>query len=260
MKHISYLIWGIVLLLLFFANTIISQDKAPTDELYLMHEDVIKIDKVDQYEATVKKELELWKKYNLDTDVRFAAKTDDNHYYYLTAIENFAGIDLESEKYAKLTERAGKTLTDLYEEYKGTYESHRNVVIRRSVELSYKPENPRLKPEETKFIHWDHYYVKEGHMEEVKTLMKEYQDLMINNKSGDAYNVWIGDIGTDIGWLVMTTHGKSSVDYYTNREKSKEVASEEKEALWGKFAPHLKNWSHYNGVPRPDFTYSLSKD
>ncbi len=252
----------ILMLLLFFifCGLLFAQDKKSEDELYLMHVDVVKIDKVTQYEENVKKELELWKKHGMETTIRYASKTDDNHFHFLTPLESYNDIDKQNEYWENFTNKAGaETVKELYKNYEDTYVSHRNTLIKKVVDLSYTPENPRLKPEEFKFLHFDHYYFKEGKTSEGLKLMKEFKELMIKKNSPNPYHVWIADIGDDIGKVVVVRPAKGNVDYYEESNKRMKSIAEELKEMWPRFAPLLKDFSHNNGIPKPDFLYFPSK-
>jgi len=247
-------------ILLMFFSQLFAQDKKAKDELYLMHEDIIKIDKVSQYEENVKKELELWKKHGMETTVKYASKTDDNHFYFLTPLDSYSEIDKQDEYWENFTKKAGEeTIKELYSNYEGTYVSHKNTIIKRSVDLSYAPEKSRIKPEESKFLHFDHYYFKEGKISDGLKLMKEFKELMIKKNSPDYYNVWISDIGGDIGWVVVTRSGKNNVDYYEESNKRMKSISEELKEMWPRFSKTLKHFTHNNGSPKPEFTYFPGK-
>ena len=253
-RKLTLTLTGVFTFLLFSALTI-AQDETPKDQLYMLHQDVIKVDMVDQYEATVAKEVELWKKYNIDMEIRFASQTDDNEYFYLTPIENMGDIDKMDAVWAKFMEDAGDAYTKVYRGYEGTYVYHRNMVWRRSAELSYVPENKKITPGEVSFIHWDHYFIKEGKIDEAKEVMLKYKDLIASNNVADPYNVWFCELGGEIGWLVVTRSAENSVGFYTQATQHREEMGDEFNKLWSEFSPLLKNFEHKNGMPRPEFTY-----
>ena len=60
-----------------FATQLFAHDE-PKDELYLFHQDIVKVDKVEQYEAAGKELFAAFKKYGMEGSVKFASKTDDN--------------------------------------------------------------------------------------------------------------------------------------------------------------------------------------
>lgn len=254
-KIFSILCAGLIISVQLFA-----QDDKPKDELYLMHVDRVKIDKVSQYEENIKKEIDLWKKHGMELTVKFASKTDDNVYRYLTPIENYADIDKQNEYWKNFSDKAGEdVMKELYGNYNGMYHSHKNVIIKRLADLSYWPENTRLKGEDIKFIHIDHYYFKEAKIDEGMKLMKEFKDLMAEKKSDDPYNVWTSDIGDDMGWVAVVRYGKDNIDYYEETNKRMKTFAENFKEMWPKFSATLKHFTHENGTAKREFTYSPEK-
>jgi len=244
------------LVLTVFAIQLFAQDK-PKDELYLLHQDIIKVDKVKQYEDNVKKELELWKKHGMETTIKYASKSDNNKFNFLTPLNSYADLDKQDEYWANFTKKAGEeTVKKIFEEYEGTYVSHRNIIVKKNVGLSYWPETNRLKGEEVKFLHFDHYYFKEGKVDEAMKMMKEFKELMVEKKSNDGYNVWVHDIGGDIGHVVVTRSAKNNVDYYQEVNKRRESMAEDLKRMWPDFAKTLKHFDHNNASPKPEFLYT----
>ena len=252
--NIKLVLMGFFIFLIFSTITL-AQDDQPNDQLYMLHQDVIKVDMVEQYETTVAKEVQLWKKHNIDYEVAFASKTDDNEYYYLTPIENMGDIDKMNSVWAKFMEDAGDAYTKVYKGYEGTYVYHRNMVWRWSAELSYMPGNRRVTPEDVTFVHWDGYYIKEGKEDEVKNVMIKYKELTDGNNIPDPYSVWFCELGGEIGWMVVTRSAENSVGFYTQTTQYREEMGDEFSKLWAEFSPLLKKFEHKNGMPKSEFTY-----
>jgi hypothetical protein len=260
MKAINLKSFLFLILVFILYTPLLGQDEKPKDELYILHQDVIKIDKVKQYEDNVKKELELWKKHGMETTVKYASKTDDNKFNFLTPLDSYADLDKQDEQWANFSQKAGEeTIKNLYKDYEGTYISHKNVIIKKRVDLSYWPENGRLKGEKVEFLHFDHYYFKEGKLSDGMKLLKEFKELMMKKNSNDGYTVWTSDIGGNIGEVVVVRAAKNNVDYYQESNKRMESVSEELKEMWPRFSPLLKDFSHNNGKPMPEFLYSAGK-
>jgi len=258
LNHMKFSLF--LILLIFIWGNIFAQDNKPKEELYLMHQDVIKVDKVSQYEENVKKEIELWKRDGMELTVKYASKSDDNVFRYFTPLDNYGDLDKQTEYWKNFSEKAGEeTMKELYSGYEGTYVSHKNVIVKRLVDLSYSPENSRIKGEDIKFLHIDHYYFKESKIDEGMKMMKEFKELMIEKKSDDPYNVWVSDIGGDIGWVAVVRYGKNNIDYYEETNKRMKTFAEDFKEMWPKFASTLKSFSHENGTAKREFTFFPEK-
>lgn len=243
------------LLVTIFAIQIFAQDK-PMDEPYLFHQDIVKIDKVEQYETITKELFEVFKKYGMEGSVKYAFKTDDNKYNFLSPLGSYADLDNRSGHWTNLSKKAGsETLSKIFAVMDETYVSHKDYIIKRSADHSYMPENQRLDGEEDEFVHFDHYYFKEGKMDEAMKIMKEFKEMMIERKSDDAFNVWIYDIGEEYGHVVVTRLAKNGADYYEQSAKRWKSMDEEMKEMWPKFSALLKHFDHHNGSRIPEFIY-----
>jgi hypothetical protein len=244
-----------VFTILLFSALTIGQDK-PKDMLYLVHKDVVIPNMVPQYEETMALLLEQIKTHNFGGEIRFASSTDDNEYFYLTPLESYADLDKGEGYWSDLIEKAGEeTISAIFNGFEGCYDHHNNFVIKRSTNLSYMPENPRLKQEEIGFIHWDYYYFQDGKEEEAMKLNGKYKELWAKHNIGDSYSIWLSDIGHDLGMMVVTQGAKDAADYYTTWEATKEKLGEELEVLNAQFLPLMKDFYHKNGRPRPEYSY-----
>jgi hypothetical protein len=224
-RRLIFLLTGVLLFLL--SALIIAQDE-PKDVLYLVHKDEIKANMVQQYEKAVNDLYEQLKTHNFGMQIQFASSTDENEYFYLTPMESYADLDKSEAIWDELYEKAGEeTMSAIDEEFEGCYEHHNNYVIKWSADLSYTPANPRLKPEETNFIHWDYYQIEEGKEQQAMEFAKKYKELWAKNNVGDGYNVWMADIGHNLGMMVITQSAKNVADYYEQGEKMMESMGDE---------------------------------
>jgi hypothetical protein len=244
------------LLSIFFSTQLFSQDKLK-DELFVLHQDMVKIDMVDKYEKLGKELFDLFRKHGMEATVKFASKTDDNTYNFLSPLKNYADLDNRSSYWENLSKKAGeKSLSNIFEEMDKTYHSHRDVLVRLSHDLSFWPENNRLKGEDVKFLHFDHYYFKDGMMDEGVKLMKEFKEILIAKNSDDGYSVWIFDIGEEYGHIVITRLAKNGADYFEQSDKRMKTMREEMKEMWPKFSATLKKFHHQNGSRIPEFIYT----
>ena len=249
---------SVIIFLLFSALTV-GQDK-PKDMLYLIHKDVVIPNMVPQYEETMALLMEQIKMHNFGGEIRFASSTDDNEYFYLTPLESYADLDNGEGYWNELFEKAGEeTMSAIFKGFEGCYDHHNNFVAKWSANLSYMPENPRLKQEEVGFIHWDYYFIQDGKEEEAMEINKKYKELWAKHNIGDGYNIWMSDIGHNLGMMVVTQGAKDAADYYTTWEATKEKLGEELDALNAKFLPLMKDFYHKNGQPRPEYSYKPSE-
>ena len=256
-RRLIFLLAGVLIFLV--SALTIAQDE-PKDVLYMVHKDVIKANMVPQYEKAVNELYDQLKAHNFGMRIQFASSTDENEYFFLTPISSYADLDKRDAIWGELYEKAGEeTMSAIDEQFEGCYEHHNNYVIRLNTELSYMPENPRFKPEEANFIHWDYYQVEEGKEQQAMEFAKKYKELWAKNNVGDGYNVWIADIGHNLGMMVITQTAKDAVDYYEQGKKMMESMGDEINKLNDDFMPLARDFRHVNGKPHPEWVYTPSE-
>jgi hypothetical protein len=256
-RRLTFFLTGV---LFFAASVLIIPQDEPKDVLYMVHKDDIKANMVQQYEKAVNDLYEQLKTHNFGMQIQFASSTDQNEYFYLTPMESYADLGKAEAIWSELYEKAGEeTMAAIDEQFKGCYEQHRNYVIKWSGELSYRAANPRLKAEDVNFIHWDFFWIEEGNEMKAMEISKKFKELYAKNNITDSYNMWMSDIGHDLGMMVMTRGAKDIADYYEQREKTRELMKDELIVLINEFNPLLKDFDHKNGKPHPEWVYTPSE-
>ena len=256
-RRLIFLLAGV---LFFLASALIIAQDEPKDMLYMVHKDVIKANKVSQYEKAVNELYDQFKEHNFGMRIQFASSTDENEYFFLTPINSYADLDKVDAIWEELYKKAGEeTMSAIDKQFEGCYEHHNNYVIRLSTELSYMPENPSLKSEEANFIHWDYYQVEEGKEQQAMELAKKFKELWTKNNVEDGYNVWIADIGHDLGLLVVVQSAKSAADFYQQNEKLMETMGDEINKLEEDIMQLTRDFRHVNGKPHPEWVYTPSE-
>jgi quercetin dioxygenase-like cupin family protein len=92
--------------LLFLTPNLFSQEMK--DQLYMVREEVVRVDMWDQYESTSIQWVELMTQGGLDFPYVRASQRDDGHYYYLIPINSYADIDKFPGIFGSAIEKAGK--------------------------------------------------------------------------------------------------------------------------------------------------------
>ena len=99
-------------MILILFNSVILPQEQQKDQLFYIHEEVAKIDRIDQYNSANKEFTQMMKDTRLDVSSILASETDDLHFYYLVPLKNYADIDKLSEAFNKMMASSDKEKMD----------------------------------------------------------------------------------------------------------------------------------------------------
>jgi hypothetical protein len=226
------------------------------DQLYWIHEEVAKVDLWDQYESTSKEWLELMNSAELDVPYIRASQRDDGHYYYLVPLENYSQIDNMLKVFSSAIEKIGREKWDAFSVRNNeSMESNKDFIATRSAKYSYTPEEPRLNPDEAKFIHWMFFHYKLENRKDIMDILTEWKNLYHDKNIKNGYAIWLVELGLDNNMIVLTENYKDGADYYTTQEADNALMEAEASALWAKMSPLITSVESKYGNIRPDLSY-----
>jgi hypothetical protein len=226
------------------------------DQLFMVHEETVKVDKWDKYESTSKEWVELMNGAELDLPYIQASQTDDGHYYYLIPIANYAEIDKMPGIFNSAIEKVGKEKWSKFMvENNSTIESSKDFIATRSAKYSYTPSDPRTKQEEIKFIHWMFFTYKMENRKEILDILTEWKKLYEDKKIKSGYQIWLIELGLDNNMIALTEGYKDGADFYTSQKADNALMEKEASALWTKMSSFIISIENKYGYPRPDLGY-----
>ncbi len=232
-----------------------------SDPLFYIHEEVARIDKMDQYYSTSKDFTKMMMDSKLDVPWIRASQTDDLHFYYLVPLNNYGDIDKLSAAFNDMMSKADKDkMNKVMTENAEAIESVRELVFKRSNSLSYGSEqNMGLDLSKENFIHWDYYTVKSGKMKDMLELGAKYKKLCEDKKVTTPYTVWLADLGENDNLIVVTTLAKDAGSFYQQMDKDNAALGKDGDDLWHQMMSLLVHFEHKNGHSRPDLSYVKSE-
>ena len=249
-----FLIVSFVVCLCLSTNTIQAQEKK--SQAFVVWEYDVKPSMFMQYEESVKKQIELNTKANFPYPVA-TYSTNDHHYYFLIAVENFATVDsiyeAFNETWKAIREEQLQIMRKLRE---GTYDHLRMGMYYLRFDLSYIPENPRLTEDEMNFIWWNFYYIKPGMGTQANSIAKEWQALYKENNIPDGWNFYVGDFGSEEPVRVVAGGAKSAADYFQQVEKNVKLFGEKYGEMAKKTMDICRRFEQKFGMIRPDLSYT----
>ena len=239
-----------------FTSGLLVAQQEMKDQLYWVREEVAKVDMWDKYESTSKEWVKLMTEAGLDFSFMWASQRDDAHYYYLFPLENYAAIDKFPGTFGAAIDKIGKDKWAKFMiENESSIETHKDFIVTRSAKYSYWPEEPRLKPEEGKFIHWMFFHYKLENRKDVMDIMTEWKQLYEEKNIKNGYTIWLMELGRDNNMIVLTENYKDGADYYTSMEADNALMEAEASALWAKMSPFITSVENKYGNQRPDLGF-----
>lgn len=247
-------------LLLIITGFNFGQDQ-PKDQLFYIHEEAAKMDKMDQYDRSGREFTQMMNDLKLDVPFIRASQTDDLHFFYLVPLENYADIDKLNGAFNEMMGKTDKDqLMKMMVEGAEAMEYSREMVYRRSGKLSYSPETAnKLDMSKEVFIHWDLYTYKPEDRQQVMELGAKFKQLYADKKIETPYTVWLAEMGDHNNLIVVTTLAKDAVSFYEQMNKDNAALGKEGEDLWNQMVSMLEHFEHKNGHTRPDLSYVKSE-
>lgn len=256
----SKVIFMVVLMMGFSSLFTASQAEEQKSELLLIEEEIVKPPKIVDLEAALKEMVAYSAQYKYPYP--WYTYSNDNYvYYYVMPIKDLADINNIMKTWAELAEKVGKeSWQATMKKYQGAYEYLKLGVVRTRPDLSYVPENPRLKPDEGVYIRWGLCYVKPAKVGEFEEIMKEWVELFKKKNLADGFNTFMGDLGTDNPYYFWAEYGKSPVDFFSQNEKNMAIFGDEAMQLWMKTLGLLRKFENVGGMFRPELSYIPEKE
>lgn len=254
MRIKQVLLWSVGVILLFTAPLSFAQEMK--DQLFVVHEEVAKVDMIGQYEKTSAEWVQIMHDAGLDISEIRASQRDDFHYYYLIPISKYADIDGIFPKFQEAIKKIDKDKWSKFSsENDQTIETHKEFVAKWSAELSYEPKVPRLKQGEAKFIHWIFFHYKLEKRKEVMEVIKEWKKLYADKNITHGYDVWLMDMGEQNNLIVLSEVAKDGQDFYQTMDEINKQVEQEEQKLQAKFLPLVTKIEQKYGRIRSDLSY-----
>jgi len=242
--------------LLAWGSSFVFAQEEMKDQLYWVREEVVKVEKWQQYEETSKQWIEMMTGAGLDFPYMRASQRDDGHYYYLLPLSSYSDIDQFPEKFGSAIENIGKEKWgEFMIQNEASMDYHKDFIAKWSAKHSYVPKEPRIKPEEAGFIHWIFFTFKLEKRQEVLDVIAEWKALYEKHNIPDGWSTWIIEIGEQNNMMAFTEVAKDAASFYSAMEENSAKLKEEEQKLWAKLSANVLSMEQHYGKPRPDLSY-----
>ena len=211
MKKFIALACMLTLTVLFVLNTT-AQDKK--ELLWLVGEEVVKPEMIDQYIEVSKELMELCKAEKFPY-IYNVWRSQPFHYALWYPIEEMNDITEIEKAWDAIVEKFGE---DKFARFQECIESQIDKVMVTHFNLSYEPETPRLSDEDIGYCYWQNIYVKKGSEKSVEELFKKAVALMEEKGMEDALYVGKGRIGYEGPVYFAWSYGKDHKEFLDRQE------------------------------------------
>ncbi|HRC84050.1 MAG TPA: hypothetical protein PK413_00415 [Thermoanaerobaculia bacterium] len=196
---------------------------APQPQLYLIHQETPKIDRLGEYESTSRDFLRFLDAHRTAIPhLRFITfETEEHEFLFVGEIPNLAGVDAINQDFGAVVQGPdGAQFQDLYSKGMATVEKVVEWVVEEEPALSYRPATPRLKPEEAVVARYAVYHIQPGKEQEAEAVLQEIAALAKSKSLADGYTVYKTVLGQDTPTYAVRVDGRSPSDLHTAREKN----------------------------------------
>jgi hypothetical protein len=242
--------------ILFFADSLM-QAEEENNQLLFVQEVVIDPSGASAFEAGIRQFIHQYSAHKFPYQFQ-TYRGNDFHYYFICSLKNYADIDSFFRASSEFTEKVGvENIQSQQKRLIGVIENSRYYFFQYIPEISYKPENPRIKPEERTFYNWAFFSVKFGREKEFEEILKEWLTLYKSKEIPNEYNFYVGSIGTEMPVYIAFESGRDAADFFAEINKTYEKFGQESVTLWEKTWPLVKRIEMKQCIWCPELSYIL---
>jgi hypothetical protein len=249
----SVLLLGLVFCLCALSN--LAQAEEQNTQFLFIVQEVVKPSMIKDFEEATKEEFALIAEQNFPYTC-YTYNSDDYIYYYVWPMKDYADIGNMMAAWGEMVQKIGVEKWSALGERKGKmFEYYKFWAAYYRPDLSYVQENPRFKPEEANFRYWVFLSILPGKELEFENICKEWLELDKKVDRMDSYDLFVGDIGTEMPFYFWEVKGKSAGDFFSQQEiyggKTGDVGME----LWNRTMALCRKVEDKTGWFRPDLSY-----
>lgn len=245
----------VVLLVIFNPLMSLAQVTEQKAQLYVIYDLVVKPTKINDFKVILNEMIAKDTKHKLGYPY-YSYRTGNFHHYFSLPVANYGDYDSYLKAWNAVSTRMGvEQHKALYKRLADTYEHYSIFMMYSRPDLSYIPENPRLKSREGNFIFLDIFYIQTGKEEEFEKVLKEFVALEKSKNISEEINMFVGDIGTEMPVYIAALSAKNNSDFFTHNEKMWEILGKEGDVLFQKVMSLVRRREFKRIWFLPDLSY-----
>jgi hypothetical protein len=236
--------------IIILASLVVSSQAQETNQMYVVHEDLVFPNKIAEYEAATKAFSETMKEHNATDAAYLTVSLDDMRYLFVSPIENYGSLDKNSFETA--IEAMGQDGFDnLMSKYDGTFSTHKNYVISLSQDLSYKSD--QIVVEGVNYRHFEYFFINPDKWDEAKAISKEWKELHTAKNAPNGYRSYSGGLGTEPMFMIVRW-AKNAAEFQANMLENQEALGDYSD-LWNRTMELTIRKESYDGMIRPELSF-----
>jgi len=224
---------------------------------YVLHQEIARPSMLKQYEDTTKEFVSLVRQHH-DASPIFnyvAVAGDDFVYTYVAPISSFSDLEKIYGGFDALAKAVGEAKWgDLMMRGGAATEFNRESIVMEDPSMEYAPANPRLKPDEEKYLHVDLYYVQPGHEADADAVARDFAALFRKKNLPAGYRLFKVVMGSEMPLIIVTTPAKDAADYAATDAAMRETLGADGQALFQRAFSMTRRFESHNGWIRPDLS------
>jgi len=239
MKKFIALLTVLMLAGLFVQN---AQAQEKEEVLWLIGEEVVKPEMIEQYYEVSKELAELCKEENFPYSYNVWV-SQPFHYTLSYYIEEMNDIPKIEEAWDAIIEKYG---AEKFERFKECIESQNDKIMVTLLNLSYEPESSQMSDEELAYCYWQEVSVKKGSEKAVEDIFKKAVEIM--KEKGTEMGVYIGKGKTGYERPVYFAwyFAEDQIDYLEQEKKFAEIVGDEWKEINGEIVNHINGIKNVN--------------
>ena len=244
---------GLGFLLCLSALTLGLQAQEQEAQLYFVRSVKVKPAKVNDYYEGAKELMAQLKEHRYPYSIN-VFNCNDFSVVFTVPLKDLADLktldDSMNELMAKIEPETGQKIQKLMS---GAVEYQEDGLIMLRPDLSYIPENPRLKLEEVNFQNWTFTYILPGKELALEEMSKKYKALYQAKNIPDGFMLYQVIMGKQQPMYILSQSAKNPGDYFSTDHS--EALGEEAAAMQGKLWSVIRKVEYVQAWIARDLTY-----
>jgi hypothetical protein len=257
MRRKMFVFLGLGIFLCLSALTIAAQAQEQETQLYFIRQIRVKPSKIMDYFEGAKELMAQIKEHNFPYPIS-VFRCNDFTLSFSVPLENTADLqklgDTMNELMAKIAPEPGQKIQKLLD---GTSEYREDGLIALRPDLSYIPDNPRLKPEEINYYNWTFTYILPGKEQALEEMAKKYKTLYQAKNIPDGFMLYEVIMGKEQPLYILVQSAKSPGDYFSTDYS--EALGEEGAALQSKLWSVIRKVEYKQAWIDRDLSYIVQE-